>query len=44
MPAIDTINQALYAQQKYTWKKKKKLEYQGIEYIEMMARKRAKRS
>ena len=39
MKLLMAINQTLYAQQKHAWQKKDKLEYQGIEYIEMMAQK-----
>ena len=39
MKQLMTTNQTLYAQQKHTWPKKNKLQYQGTEYIDMMARK-----
>ena len=42
MKLLMTIMQTLYAQQKDTRQKKKKLEYQAIEYIQMMAQKIAK--
>ena len=43
MKLLMTINQTLYAQQERNWKKKNKLKFQGIEYIEMIAQKIAKR-